>query len=587
MGGTIVAGRNVHIDAHAPIPEGHRAPGIDDEVVGAAPTRARSRHRRWLVALAAVAGATALLAACSTTDPGPDTAGPDGTAPIPSAADEGAPVDGGTLAVALPGVVDGLNPVTARWSIDGNIVGSALFDTLVTFDSSGAVVPRLAESVEPSSDGREWTIVVRPGVQFHDGTALDAEAVKANIDARKAQPLTGGALDPIVEGPEGVTVTDPMTVVVHMDEPWFGYEYTLAAQGGYVVAPSQIALGAESMTTAIGTGPFRLVGDFVSGEPIELERNPDYWGERAHLDRLEFQTITDDFSRSNALKAGDVDMIMTQNAQSITEMRTAEGFEQVEDGANEEAFVMLNVAEAPFDNLHARRALALATDRQAIVNLVGEGVKTPANGPFTSSEAFYNDAAGYVEHDVEEAKKELEAYKEETGEAGISFTLSSTPGEADALQPLQAMWLEAGIQVTLDVSEQTTYLTDLFLGQFQAAMFRNFSYVSPDSNFIFWHSSQAKGIGAGSINFGQITSPELDAALETARSTNDQAARREAYQEITPILNEYLPYVWLYHNDWAFTADERVNGLAAIGALGFARSDAKPWWTEVWMTPGA
>lgn len=527
-----------------------------------------------------------MLVACSSGDE-PTATGPEGTAPIPSASEEGTPVPGGVLVVAVPGAIDGLNPVQARWALEGNIVGSAMFDTLLSLDENDQIVPRLAESVNPNDTGTSWTIKLRPDVRFHDGSPLDAAAVKLNIDTRKAQPLTGGALDPIVEGPDGVTVVDPLTVRVDMKSPWFGYDYTLAAQAGYMVAPSQIAMGADSMNVAIGTGPFELIGTFASGEPIELTRNEDYWGEPALLDKLTFTNIVEDISRANALEAGDVDMILTQNADTIRELRTDDSVKQVEDIAAEEAFVMLNVAVPPFNDPNARRALALATDRDAVVGFVGEGVKEPAEGPFTENELFYNPESGYPDFDLEAARRAVDDYKRATGASDLSFTLSSSPGEQDAMQPLQAMWADAGIDAALDVGEQTTYLTNLFLGDFQAAMFRNFSYISPDSNFIFWHSSQANGIGNGSINFGQINSPELDAALESARATDDADARRAEYQRITPVLNEYLPYVWLYHNDWAFAADTRVNGLVNVEALGFGRTDAKPWWGTIWVSPDA
>ena len=166
-----------------------------------------------MLAVAVTASVALVVSACAS-DTGSGSSATPGTQPIPEAADEGTPVPGGSLAIALPGVVDGLNPVSARWSIEGNLVGSSLFDTLLTFDEDGALVPRLAESVVPNDDGTEWTITLRPDIRFHDGSPLDAAAVKLNIDTRKAQPLTGGALDQIVAGDGGVTVVDPLTVRV-------------------------------------------------------------------------------------------------------------------------------------------------------------------------------------------------------------------------------------------------------------------------------------------------------------------------------------------------------------------------------------
>src|SRR5690606_7156493 len=108
--------------------------------------------------------------------------------------DEGPPVDGGTLRVAVGADIDGLNPIQGRWSLEGNLIGSSIYDGLVTFDENRQLVPRLAESVTPNADGTVWTIKVREGVSFHDGTPFDAAAVKANLDARKAVAISGDAL---------------------------------------------------------------------------------------------------------------------------------------------------------------------------------------------------------------------------------------------------------------------------------------------------------------------------------------------------------------------------------------------------------
>ena len=126
----------------------------------------------------------------------------------------------------------------------------------------------------------------------------------------------------------------------------------------------------------------------------------------------------------------------------------------------------------------------------------------------------------------------------------------------------------------------------MFVSDFQAAAFRNFGYVNPDSNYIFWHSSQAKGVGNGSINFTQTRDDDLDALLDEARGTSDEDVRLEQYQEITPALNGALPYIWLFHINKALAAQDDVGGLTVPQELGFARQDAKPWWSQLWLQQG-
>ena len=247
---------------------------------------------------------------------------------------------------------------------------------------------------------------------------------------------------------------------------------------------------------------------------------------------------------------------------------------------------MLNLGEAPLDNIHARRALAYATDPEAANHAVGGGIQQVADQPYTDSEQYYVPDAGYVTFDQEKAKEEVEAYKTDTGASSLSFTLKVPSGGSQKAEAelLQAQWGAVGIEVTLNELEQQTFLADTFTSNFQAAMFRNFAYVNPDSNYIFWHSSYAKQPGqAGGINFGQIRSDTVDNALDTARRTTDPEARKEAYQDVVRGLNEDVAYIWLYHNVWGLAAKDTVGGLPVAQRLGFARQDAKPWWPQIWL----
>jgi peptide/nickel transport system substrate-binding protein len=540
-------------------------------------TGPRRSSVRWMVRLLAVLGVLALGAAAC----GDDGNGNGGSAPEVNEGapvDEGEPVDGGTLRVAVGAEIDMLYPVEGRWSLEGNLIGSSIYDTLMTFDEDRNLVPRLAESMEADDEGRVWTIRLRPGVQFHDGTPFDGEAVKLNIESRQDVAVSGQALELIDE----VVVVDPLTVEVRMSGPWFGYDYTVAAQGGYMVAPSQINSENRS-TDAIGTGPFRLDGSWSPGMAVRVARNDDYWGDRPHLDGIEFRALVDQTSRAASLRTGDVDMILTQDPGSVLAFRSDAGIVQVEDFAAEETIAMLNLGEPPLDNRNARLALAYATNREALNEVVGGGIQLDANQPYTEDEAYYVEDANYPDYDLDQAREHVELYQQETGESALRFTLTtpSSNQQQQEAELLQAQWAEAGIEVEIDTVDQAGLIADVFLGNFTAVMFRNFAYVNPDSNYIFWHSSFANPDGG--INFGQLRSDEVDDALDTARQTQDDDTRIEQYRRAVRAINEDVAYVWLYHGVWGLAARDNVGGLSAPQALGFARQDGKPWWPSIWM----
>lgn len=492
--------------------------------------------------------------------------------------DEGTPVDGGVLRVAVGAEPDMLNPVEARWSLEGNLIGSAIYDTLMTFDENRNIVPRLAESMTPNADATVWTIKLRPNVTFHDGTPFDAEAVKLNIESRKAVAIAGDALKLIDE----VVVVDPLTVEVRMGGPWFGYDYTVAQQGGYMVAPTQINNSSGKARNPIGTGPFKIQGEWNPGTKISLVRNESYWDGRPHLDGIEFTALVDQTARAAALRSGDVDMILTQDPGSVAAFRNTDGIVQVEDFAGEETIAMLNMAKPPLDNRDARLALAYATDRQAINEVVGGGLQADANQPYTEDEQYYVDDPNYPDFDLDKAIEHVDAYESATGQQlSVTLTTPSSNQQQQEAELLQAQWTAAGIDVQINTLEQSAFIAGVFVGDFEVAMFRNFAYVNPDSNYIFWHSSFVNP--SGGINFGGLSSPELDSALDTARATPDEQTRKEEYRKAVRAINEEVAYIWLYHNVWGLAANERVGGLLTAQELGFARQDGKPWWGDIWL----
>ncbi len=538
--------------------------------------RHSSRRGWWFLAVVLV------ISACSSSSDGDRSTQ---TLAPGSVSDEGTPRAGGRLIVGIDAESNGWDPARSNFAMAGSMVASAIYDTLLAFDENRRLVPNLAESVTPNEDGTVWTIRVRHGVVFHDGTPFDAAAVKQNIDARLASAIASQSLQPIRE----VVVVGDRTVEVRMRTPWFGYDYTLAAQGGFMAAPVTLT-SQDGPSKPVGTGPFRFVS-WEPGNAITVERNPGYWKRDAsgvplpYLDGITFRVLTDPTARVAALRAGDVQMIQTSDVETIRDLQGRPQYDTAVDMANFEAIVMLNQGRPPFDNDAARRAVALATDHDAVVETIGAGVLRPATGPFSEGEEWYVADTGYPSYDPEGARRELERYRSETGASELAFTLRATAGDEmeRVAAILQAQWAQVGIRATVMPVEQASYINEVVVGNYDAAMFRQFSYVFPDSNYIFWHSSTARGPGQVSINFTQTRSPALDAALDAARATNDPVELRRLYETAQRELNAQLPYVWLYHQAWALIAQARVNGLDIPASGGFARTDGKPWWSQIWL----
>lgn len=492
----------------------------------------------------------------------------------------GSPQPGGALVFGIEAETDGgWNPISTRFAISGHTVGSALFDPLVVVDSDGDPQPYLAESVQPNLDHTEWRIVLRPGVTFHDGTELDAEAVKANLDAHRESVLTGAVLDWV----EDVRVQDDRTVVVEMSRPWVAFAYTLAGQVGYVAAPSML-VDPDGAAQPVGTGPFELE-EWVPGDHVDVVRNEDYWRpDHPYLDRIEFRVIPDPAERAEALRDGDVDLIHTVRDEDVLAFRSDPDVRVVEDDSGEETFALLNLAAPPFDDPGARRALASATDQGRLVDVLGSGIVRQATSLFPEGTPWHPDDPGYPAYDPDEARRLLDEYEAEHGEP-LSFTYLSTP-TADNLalaQLLQSMWGDVGIEVEIGTRSQPDLINDAITGDFEAANWRLFGNPDPDGELVWLHSGHAEPVGEISLNFARLESDAVDAALEAGRTEAEPEARVAAYQDLATAVNAELPFVWLQQTLWAVVARSSVQGVAAATEGGIGALQAKPWLADLWI----
>lgn len=186
--------------------------------------------------------------------------------------DEGEPRYGGTLVVGVMADSDGYHPVENNWTTEGHLVGSSIIEPLMAYGPDGALEPWLAESVTPNDDLTVWTVKVRPGITFHDGTALSGEAVKMNLESAMFEGLASIAFDGIVER---IEVVDDLTVQIHLNDPYAVIPEVLAGVAGYVAAPSMLD-DPDGGRHPVGTGPF-VFSEWVEGSSFSATANAEYW----------------------------------------------------------------------------------------------------------------------------------------------------------------------------------------------------------------------------------------------------------------------------------------------------------------------
>jgi ABC-type transport system substrate-binding protein len=524
--------------------------------------------RRRTALAAAVAAVVALLAACGGTTSSPDgesstraTSTPQNVT-LPA---EGPPRTGGTLTYGLEAESDGFDPTKNRLAPSGTIVGLAIYDPLAAFDADLQPQPYLAESMTSSPDFLRWTIKARPGVTFHDGAPLDGAALKTFFDRARADALVGIAVKNIAA--VEVDPSDPLAVVVTMVEPWAAFPVTLTGQLGMVTAPS-MADDPDSGRRPVGTGPF-VFSEWVPDNRLVLTRNDAYWRTDAngtrlpYLDGVEFRPIADAQTRTASLEAGTIDLMHTTNPRDIAkfQQQAAEGRVQVvvDPGEKEELFVMLNTKVPPFDDLRVRRALAHATDRRQYNTVVNGGLREIADGVFSEGSRWKVDAP-YPDYDPSAARALVDEYEAEVGP--IRFTLADSGTDSRGIDLLKQQWEAVGMEVDTELIEQSKYIVNAALGDYQAYSWRQFGGVDPDYDYVWWTSENSAEPGQGvALNFARNENPAIDAALKRGRGSDDPEVRRQAYAEVQRLINEDLPYIWLDRAQWALVAQNDVRGI--------------------------
>jgi peptide/nickel transport system substrate-binding protein len=495
------------------------------------------------------------------------------------------PRRGGSMTFATEAEINSFDARQGAWDSTGLLYARTVFDPLLTQAADGSVKPYLAESISHNPDYTQWTIKLRSGIAFHDGSQLDANVVKVNLDGVTQSPLTGPALFNL----DKVTVVDPLTVMVTTKSPWVPFPIYLTGQLGHVAALKQLA-DTSGKASPIGTGPF-VFKEWVPGDHFTATRNPNYWRQGLpYLDSITYKPIPDPQSRGNSLKAGNIDAMHSSDTQNVADFKDNPSYSQVNDlnsvlGEPDQSFVMLNTAVPPLNDIRVRQALAYATDRQKYIDTLGNGLTKPSDGPFTKGSPYFG-PTGYPGLDQAKAKALVADYQKDKGPISFKFGIINTAKGRQQNELLQAMWKEVGIQTEIVQVEQSPYILNAIIGNYQAQGWRQFNTPDPDGNFVWWASATALPVGKQALNFARNKDPEIDGALQVGRTSADPAARADAYKKIAARFGADIPYIWISQSVWIVAATKKVQGVGQ-GTLpdgGKARGMASGvvWPTEVW-----
>ena len=499
------------------------------------------------------------------------------------------PRTGGSVTFGIDTEESGFNPSTARWDEGGFLYGRTVFDPIAIVNAAGGVEPYLAQSITSNEDFTVFTITLRPGISFHDGTALDANALYLNIEKQASSALTGPAFATNIKG---ASVSGPMSVTLTMKSSWAPFPYYLAqAQTGYVAAPSMLNAPDGGTSNPVGTGPF-VFQDWVPNSHMTATRNPKYWRKGyPYLDSITYKPIINYNSRADTLETGEVDMIHSNAPNTLLQFRGDKKWSYYDNsgqvlGQPTVQCIMLNTAAAPLDNKDVRTAMAKAINRSQYAKVIDKGIDAPMNGLFLPGSEYYTKTA-YPGYDPSGAANLIKQVQQQTGKP-VSFSLNSTsdPQTLAAAEFLQQALQQAGMKVSINIIAQSTIINNALAGTYQATLWRQFGAVDPDLNYVWWTSQLASGSLA--LNMARNVDNRIQASLISGRETDEQAARVKDYQQINQYLAEDIPYLWLARDTWCVVANPKVQNFANPTTLQHSKAIAFDegvlWPTQIWVS---
>lgn len=463
-----------------------------------------------------------------------------------------------------------------------------VFEGLTRINLEGEPEEAMAESIEVSDDGLTYTFKIREDATWSNGDPVTAEDFEfawkwvldpENADTDYAYQLypikgaedakeNGGSLDDV-----GITVEDEKTLVVELEQPT-DYFLELTAFHTYYPLNKNVVENNDKWALEAGedyvtNGPFTLV-EWSHNDRIILEKFEEYWdAESVHLETITMHMIDDESTALQMYENDELDWIGDPvdaiPLAAIDTMKDA-GELHISDRAGL-YYYTVNHDDEVLSNVNIRKALALAIDRQSLIDNVTKSEEKPAMALVPPSMFPENEEGYFADNDIEEAKKYLEKGLEELGLdelPKIKLSYNTDEGHAAIAQAVQDMWnRELGINIELNNEEWNVYLDSLSSGDYQIGRIGWIADFNDAINFLELYET------AGGNNYTNWENEEYKELLKQSRAELDSDKRQEILREAEELFMEELPIIPIYFYTNTYAVKDNVKGIEAFPVGGF------------------
>ena len=458
--------------------------------------------------------------------------------------------DGGTkdsIIIATANETPSLSP-TEHNAVAGSYMNLLTYNTLFKSDMEMNPVPDLVEDYQNVSES-EWEFTIKTGVKFHDGSEMTVEDVKASLEWAKTFPEVSLYNSDIVS----VDIVGDDTIKITTPGPDAMLLNNLCHHGNAIVPKALIDSGHDFNTEPIGTGPYKFV-EWNRGDSVVFEAFEDYFDGAPAIKNMTWKVIPEGSSRTIALEAGEIDFIVEVEAMDSDRLKGNEELEVIQYEATNESWLMMNNEKPQFQNQNVRHAINSAINKDDIVTVAFNGLAVPA-----ISQCPYNFEGSTEEnadvYDVAKAQEYLDASGVDPSTITFSI-ICSDDQKKRAGEVIQANLKEIGIECTIESMDLATYLSVTTEGDYEASIG---GYSS--SNLLSYVVGVYHSDSINASNKTRLNNPEVDALIDQAKVTLDDAERVKIFEELSALLNELCTQAPLYQPINLRAFDAKLGGV--------------------------
>jgi len=450
-----------------------------------------------------------------------------------------------TLVLGMTLEPPGLDPTAGAAAAIAEVVLYNLLETLTKVRSDSSIAPLLAQHWTVTPDNKTWAFTLRSGVRFHNGEPFDAQAVKFSFE-RAATADSSNKDKAVFANIVNISATDAHTVVITLKNTNPDFLFQLGQATAVIVEPRSAAGNA---TQPVGTGPYRL-DSWAKGSQLVLARWDGHRDARAvALKRVTLRFISDSAAQVAALLAGDVDLFPRVSAAKVLpQFKADKRFQVLVGGSRAKTIVAINNQRKPLDDVRVRRAIAMAIDRQQVIDGVADGFGVPIGSFYVPGAPGYVDLTAVNAFNPDKARALLK-------EAGVlsplalSLKLPPTPYARQGGEVIAAMLARVGIVAKIENVEWAQWLSGVY-GQ-KAYDLTLISHVEPLD----------LGNFARPGYYWNYHSPAFNALWARINATADDKLRLKLIGDAQRLVADDAVAAWLYQPTWITVARAGLRGL--------------------------